>query len=398
VPHQTATTLVIGDLVLDDRIVQGGGVLIEGGKIASVHESPRNIEAGETVDFSGCLVMPGIVDSHIHARSSELEGLTKATSAAATGGVTTVIDMPFDHPNPITELDRFEQKAADISREAVVDVGLYATMPKHDGVDRLRELAKAGACAFKFSMFEVDPERLPRIGNGDLLMAFEELAPMRVPVVVHAEDQEIVSAMLGRARIRDIADWTRHSLSRPVVAETAALAVLLELAYWTHARLHVAHVTHPHGFDIIDLYRSLGADVTGETCVQYMTLTDEDTAQRFGPMAKINPPLRDATARDGLWTALSEGRVASISSDHAPWPRSRKQPPMLQAASGMPGLETLVPALFRIQTPSAGLAVCGRILDLAAGPNLWRGRPEGSVALGYGCGPMCVRPENRLAL
>jgi len=341
-----ASTLIVGDVVLPDRIVRDGGVLISAETIAGVHDAWRDVRADEVVDFSGCLVMPGIVDSHIHARSSELEGLTRATSGAAAGGVTTVIDMPFDKPEPVTDVERFERKVSAVGTEAIVDVGLYATIPKTDGVGRLPQLAELGACAFKFSMFEVDPDRLPRIGNGDLLLAFEALANSRVPIVVHAEDQEMVTAKVGPARAAEVADWARHGLSRPVVTETAAIAVALELSYWTGARLHVAHVTHPHGFDLIEFSRSLGANVSGETCVQYLTLTNEEDVRRAGPYAKINPPLRDAASRDGLWTALKAGRVASVSSDHAPWPRSRKETAMLEAASGVPGVETLLPALF----------------------------------------------------
>jgi allantoinase len=181
--------------------------------------------------------------------------------------------------------------------------------------------------------------------DGDLLAAFEALAESGVPVVLHAELQEVVDRLLARAREAGEDDPRAHGRSRPLVSETAAIAKALELATWSGARVHVAHVTHPHGFKLIEYHRSLGAHVTGETCVHYLSLSEEDVVTH-GTLAKVNPAIRDAGAREGLWADLSAGRVATISTDHAPWPLEAKQRPMLQAASGMPGLESFLPVMF----------------------------------------------------
>ena len=338
--------LVRGDLVLKDRIVKDGGLGVTGERVAAVIEHPDGAEAAEVLDFSGRYVLPGLVDTHVHTGSTLSEGITRATAAAAAGGVTTVVDMPYDTPQPTTDVEVLRQKVARVEAEAVVDVGLYGTMKKSAGHDALDPLLEEGVCSFKFSTFESDPNRFPRIADGDLYAAFEQLAASQVPIVVHAENEEIVGSRLAGARAAGEADNAAHGRSRPVVSETAAEALALELAYWTGARLHIAHVTHPRGFELIDWYRQKGARVSGETCVHYLALSDEDDVRRLGPLAKVNPPIRDAGVREGLWRDLLGGRIATVSTDHAPWPLERKQPPMLDSSSGIPGLETFLPVLW----------------------------------------------------
>ena len=338
--------MVRGDLVLKDRIVENGAVAIEGERIAAVFEHADAADAEQILDFSGRYVVPGLVDTHVHTGSMVTEGIARATAAAAAGGVTTVVDMPYDTPQPTTDIAILRDKVAHVQAEALVDVGLYGTMKKTGGHGALDPLLEEGVCAFKFSTFESDPNRFPRIADGDLLDAFEQLADSQVPIVLHAENEEIITSRLAKARAAGETDNAAHGRSRPVVSETAAVAVALELAHWSGARLHVAHVTHPHGFELIDSYRQRGAHVSGETCVHYLALTDEDDVEKLGPLAKVNPAIRDARAREGLWRSLLAGRIATVSTDHAPWPLERKQPPMLDAASGIPGLETFLPVLW----------------------------------------------------
>jgi allantoinase len=337
--------LVRGDLVLPGRVLHGGALAVRDGRIAAVLEPGIEVEAAEVRDCADRYVLPGLVDTHVHTLSTPSEGIARATAAAAAGGVTTIVDMPYDSPDPVIEAGRFREKVAQVREQAHVDVGLYATIAKVDGVEAIPELLAAGPLAFKLSLYETDPRRFPRIADGDLLAAFEALAGSDLPVVLHAELQEIVDRLLARGLAAGEDDPGAHGRSRPVVSETAAVVKALELARWSGARVHVAHVTHPHGFRLIEHYRGLGARVSGETCAHYLALSEEDVAA-LGPVAKVNPPIRDAEAREGLWADLRAGRVATISTDHAPWPLEAKQRPMLRAASGMPGLETFLPVVF----------------------------------------------------
>jgi allantoinase len=361
--------VVRGDVVLPSRILRDGALGIADGRIAAViHPAQAAPDAAETLDVGDALVLPGLVDTHVHCLSSPDEGIARATAAAAAGGVTTVVDMPYDAGAPVFDRGRLDEKVEAVRAQARVDVGLYGSMAKAGGPQAVPDQLAAGVLAFKFSLFETDPQRFPRIRDGDLEAAFELLAPSGVPIVLHCELQEIIERRLGEAAGR-LHRPEAHAQVRPPVSETAAIAKALELALWTGARVHIAHVTHPHGFRLIDWYRGLGARVSGETCVQYLALTEEDVL-RLGAIAKVNPPIRDSSCREGLWAALERGSIETVSTDHAPWPLELKRRPMLKAASGVAGLETFLPVVHteavkrRVELPALVEAVAGRAADL----------------------------------
>jgi allantoinase len=335
--------LVTGDIVLRDHVLRDGFLLVEGDRVQGVSATAPTHELGTTIlDCSGKYVVAGLVDSHVHAQSSSHEGIGRASRGAAVGGVTTMIDMPFDSSEPVRSGARLLAKGREVEAESIVDVGLYATIGMDGDLSEVDALVELGACGFKVSMQEGDPTRLPGFSLPLLYRMFDHLAPTGVPIIIHAENQELLD-WFRREQVVTAID--AHGRSRPLVTETVAIAEALELALTTGARVHIAHVTHPHGFELIRAFSEMGAVVSGELCVHYLVLTDEDDVARLGPRAKVNPPLRDVAAREGLWAQLQSGCVATISSDHAPWPSPAKDRPMMEASPGVPGLETLVSVL-----------------------------------------------------
>ena len=390
--------IVRGDLVLPDQVIRDGAIGILDGRIAAViAPSAAAPAAAEVIDACGALVMPGLVDTHVHCLSSPEEGITRATAAAAAGGVTTIVDMPYDAENPIFDAERLAEKVDAVYAQARVDVGLYGSMAKENGLGAVPAQLEAGVLAFKFSLFETNPRRFPRIDDGDLAAVFELLAPSGIAVVLHCELQEIIEGRLRQVPVAGRARPEAHAESRPPVSETGAIAKALELALWTGARVHIAHVTHPRGFELIRWYRSLGATVSGETCVHYLVLSGEDVA-RLGPVAKVNPPIRDGSCREELWTALSNGLIETVSTDHAPWPLNLKQRPMLEAASGVAGLETSLPLMLTearargYQLPAMAELLAGRPAELVG----LAGR-KGRLARGYDADFVIVDPDARWA-
>jgi urocanate hydratase len=287
------------------------------------------------LDFGDALLLPGAVDVHVHTRSYAGEGIESCTRAAAAGGVTTIVDMPYDAGGPIDSLGAFEAKAADVPREALVDVALWATVPPRGRIEEVRALVDAGAAAFKLSTFETHPQRFPRIPDGQLLAAFAAIARAGGLAGVHAENDEIVRAGIESERAANGGrDPFAHARSRPAVAETEAIGRCLELARETGVRLHVCHVSTPRGVELVRAARADGVDVSAESCPHYLLL-DESELGRQGGEAKINPPLRPAR--------LPPAGLDLISSDHVGWPRERKHgPDILALASGAPGVELIV--------------------------------------------------------
>jgi allantoinase len=344
--QQTADIVLKGDVVLSDRILANGWVAIIDGKVGSVGDGP--LHASKIVeDFTGCLLFPGLVDAQIHAGSAEgFKGLQDATRAAAAGGVTTVVDMPFDEPLPVNTLDLFNQKIEAVARYATVDVGLYVTARKDGNFKVLRDLIEAGAASIKLSTYEYHPVRFPRFTTGEMYEIFLEAAALGVPVAFHNEDQELVSQLIARATASGKKGMEIHGAGRAPIAELVADAQILELAANTGVRCHIVHSTIAAGNRIARHYRARGAKISVETCVHYFVFNDDD-AIRQGAFLKLNPPIRAEAERQKLWQSLADGDIDMVSTDHVAWPLSRKSDPdMAKNGSGIPGLETLLPAFY----------------------------------------------------
>ncbi len=380
-PHHEL--VVAGTLALPDGQKPLNGWLgINNGIIAAISDKP--LEGLKHLDATGKLILPGFVDAHVHTRSCVDEGITATTRAAAAGGTTTLIDMPFDRPaRPVTTEERLRTKIDDIAQEAVIDVGLYVTFSPSGSLDNIQRMADAGAAGFKVSTIEVDPVRFPRIPDGRFYEAFQEIEKTGLPVAAHQENQEIIFSQEGRFIAEGRTEPIDHALSRPAVAEAEAAGRLLEFAYWTGARLHMVHGTIPRTFDLIDWNRSHGVKATGETCLQYLLL-DQNALIEQGGRAKCNPPLRTEEDVTGLWKQLESGIIDIVTSDHSPYPLHRKETAnIFDAYAGMPGAETLGTLLYS-EAVATGRISLTRFLELVcSGPSdIFGFRGKGRLAPG----------------
>ncbi len=359
---------VKGDIVLEGgKVFKDGWLGAKNGLIVELSLEP--LKASKIVDASGHLILPGFVDGHVHTRSYEDEGITATTRAAAAGGTTTIVDMPFDKPaRPVSSPERLRAKIEDVGSEAMVDVGLWATFTPEGDLDNISKMASAGAAAFKVSTIEVDPVRFPRIPDGRLYEAFQEVFRTGVPVAAHQENQEIVFSEAEAFQARGDTKPIDHALSRPPVAEAEAASRLLELAYWTGVRLHMVHGTLPRTFELIRWNREQGVDATGETCLQYLLLS-MDALQQQGGRAKCNPPLRSKVDVEGLWALLQDGVIDVVTSDHSPYPLHRKEDEnIFEALAGIPGVETLGTLLYSEGVAKGRIELGQFVKFIASGP------------------------------
>jgi len=210
----------------------------------------------------------------------------------------------------------------------------------------LRDLIRAGAASIKLSTYEYHPVRFPRFTTGEMFEIFLEAAELGVPVAFHNEDQELVSRLIARATAAGKTGMEVHGAGRAPIAELVADAQILELAAHTGVRCHIVHSTIAAGNRIARHYRERGVKVSVETCVHYLVFNDQD-AIRQGAFLKLNPPIRAEHERVAMWESLAKGEIDLISTDHVAWPLSRKSDPdMAKNGSGIPGLETLLPAFY----------------------------------------------------
>ena len=190
--------VISGNVVLSDRIIQNGFVAVRGGKIAEVGEGTPPA-ARERQDFSGHWLIPGVIDGQVHSGSQAgQEGIGMCSRAAAAGGVTVMVEMPYDEPEPVTDATRFLRKVAIVEAESHVDVACYGTITVENGLDALPGMIEAGACGFKFSTFEANPTRFPRITDDTIYEAFRRLAPTGLLCGVHNQDQEMTRRNIER--------------------------------------------------------------------------------------------------------------------------------------------------------------------------------------------------------
>ncbi|QQA41982.1 dihydroorotase [Pelagovum pacificum] len=340
--------IVKGTVVAEDATIENGWIAILDGRIAAIGQG-RAPAAAEIDDHGRALILPGVVDGQTHATSYKgLPGIEDTTRSAIAGGVTTLVDMPYDNPVPLDRIERFDEKADAVGTYAHADMALYATVTREAGVDNVRDLIQRGAVAFKISSFESSPTRFPRIGEDLTLDLFEALAASDLPLGLHNEDQEIVHARMARAREAGIEGIEAHSTSRPPAAELAATAQFYALGQAVGAHAHPVHITLADGFELTNGFAAMGARATGEICVHYLWFDAAADGERLGARMKVNPPIRPG-AIEGLWRALETGKVAFVSSDHSSWPIDNKlTESIFDAGAGIPGLETLLPSFFTL--------------------------------------------------
>ncbi|HVB68943.1 MAG TPA: dihydroorotase family protein [Acetobacteraceae bacterium] len=340
--------VIRGDVVTTETILRDGYVALRGETIAAIGQGVPP-PAGETLDHSGRLILPGLVDGHMHTSSAlGWAGIEGATRSAAAGGVTTCCDMPYDVPLPVTDAGKLAEKIGWVDRTAHVDVALYGTIAKTGGLGAIAELAAAGISAFKLSTYEYDAVRFPRIDHPTMLAAFAAIAKTGLPVAIHNEDQELVESLTAEARAAGRTDPIMHCRTRPPLAETMADLEIFEMGLATGAHVHIAHSSLARGFDIAQAFRAMGGQATGEACIQYLCMTEEDVVRLRG-FGKCNPPFRSADEIPRMWEALLAGRIAYVSTDHAPWPHARKtDPDIFVCAAGLTGLQSFAPLMFTL--------------------------------------------------
>ncbi|NLN20324.1 MAG: allantoinase AllB [Firmicutes bacterium] len=337
-------TLIRGGTIVTPRTLFKADIGIRDGIVAKLLAPGQACSARQVIEADGLYVLPGLIDAHVHLREPGMthkETIATGTQAAACGGVTTVLDMPNTLP-PVVNAETVLDKGRLIGGRAQVDVGLYAALTP-EACQELTEIIESGVMGFKLFLGPTTGGlRAPEWGQ--LLDVFDVLAAYDLPVVVHAEEREIIEHRTVRAK--EAGDGYHHLLaSRPEFGELSATAVICRLAGQTRAKVHIAHVSLAGAVEIIGEAKAAGWPVTAETCPPYLFLTEDDFSTIGTPM-KILPPIRGQKDQDRLWQGLHAGVLDIIATDHAPHLPEEKATDIWNAPSGAPGVETLLPLML----------------------------------------------------
>lgn len=382
-----------GDIVCAGGVHRNGYLGIDGGKV--VYAGIERPDAADIADHSGKLIFPGAIDAQVHSRSQKgREGFEFSTKAAAAGGVTTIVDMPFDEGLLVCSADAVAEKAGDVAREAHVDTALYGTIHPKQGTGSIAEQVDAGVCAFKFSTFNTHPDRFPRIPPQLMSEAFAEIAKHGLTAGVHNENDEVVRARMAAIKAEGRTDYLAHGLTHTPLSELLAMAEIYEIGAYTGCPAHVVHCSLGRGIDICESYKRQGFAASVEVCIHYMCFAEDIDVKARAGLAKINPPIRPAVEREKLWAHLAAGNIDLISTDHVAWSLDRKNDPnMLANSSGGPSLEALVPALIAgCQDRGIDLSVAARVL--ASNPaRHFRLTSKGALSVGSDADFSIIDPE-----
>jgi allantoinase len=332
-------------VVLPDG-VRAASIHVRGGRILTVGTYGDTPAAVSRVDAGELMVLPGLVDTHVHMNDpgrADWEGADHATRAAAAGGVTTVIDMPLNSIPSTVNAAALAAKRDALKGRCHVDVGCWGGVVPGNAGD-LSALARAGVLGFKCFLSPSGVDEFAHVTERDLREALPEIARLGVPLLAHAE----LSEKLADPRGSDPRSYRSWLASRPPAAETGAIDLLIALAGEYGARVHIVHLATGDAVPTISDARTRGLPVTVETCPHYLTFAAEEIAD--GATAfKCAPPIRERQHRERLWDALVSGDIDLVASDHSPSPAADKclaDGDFLRAWGGIASLQLSLAAVW----------------------------------------------------
>lgn len=339
-------------------------------------------------DFGDLVVMPGLVDTHVHVNEpgrTEWEGFASATRAAAAGGTTTIVDMPLNSVPPTTSLESLHEKRVSAADQVSVDVAFWGGIVP-GSVANVPSLIQAGVCGFKAFMVDSGVPEFPPVTEHQLTEAMKATAAGGVPMLIHAEDPGRLTEAHG-----DPVKYSTYLATRPVQAEMTAVETAGRLASETDAEAHVLHVSSGA---ISESLPKKG--LTGETCPHYLTFAAEEIPDG-ATLFKCAPPIRGEEHREALWESLGRGDLQMVVSDHSPAPdrlKSVESGDFLEAWGGISGLQLRLPATWS-GASRRGFALTDLVHWLATAPARLAGLSDrkGSIEVGKDADLVIWDPE-----
>lgn len=375
-------------------------ILVNAGRIAAVtafEEIPSDCKIVEADE--GSIVMPGLVDSHVHVNEpgrTEWEGFATATRAAAAGGVTTVVDMPLNCIPATTTLDAFKTKLAAARGKLMVDTAFWGGVVPGNTAE-LAALWDAGVIGFKCFLVHSGVDEFPNVTESDLRTAMPELARLGAMLIVHAELPGPIDSACCQAP-GDAADRSYETFlhSRPRAAENEAVELMIRLSRDTGCRIHIVHHSSADALDSLRAAKAAGVQLTVETCPHYLHLAAENIPEGATEF-KCCPPIRERANREQLWEALRDGTIDMVVSDHSPCPpdmKLRDQGDFMKAWGGISSLQLRLPLMWT-EANARGFTVNQLAEWLCAAPARQVGLApaKGSISVGGDADIVIWNPE-----
>ncbi|HKR66791.1 MAG TPA: allantoinase AllB [Thermoanaerobaculia bacterium] len=373
--------------IRSNRVVTSTGiapatVTIEGTRIAAIES-----DAIADIDYGDLVLMPGLVDSHVHVNEpgrTEWEGFDTATRAAAAGGITTIVDMPLNSLPPTTTLAALEIKKQ--VAHGMVNVELWGGVVPGN-TSELLPMLDAGARGFKCFLVHSGVDEFPNVDESQLREAARELAPTGAPLLVHAELPGELHEPHG-----DPDDYATYLHSRPNAAEDEAIELLADVCRDTGARIHVVHLSSGSALSILARARAERLPLSAETTPHYLHFTAE-SVPRGHTEFKCAPPIRERANRERLWHGLASGLIELVVSDHSPCTPALKRGDFTSCWGGIASLQFVLP-IFWTNASARGFDLADVVRLCSANPaRLARLERKGAIAIGNDADFVVWAPE-----
>jgi len=388
------TTLINNATIINEGEQYIGSLLIEDNRIAAIirGNDTQDIVADHTIDATGQYLLPGVIDDHVHFRDPGLThkaDMASESRAAARGGITSIMDMPNCSPQTTT-IETLEAKFADAQEKCLVNHSFYLGATT-DNIEEIRRVDPRTVCGVKLfmgsstgGMLVDQKERIENI--------FHESPTI---IALHCEDQGIISANTAKYKEEthnNDPDVRYHPLIRSEEACFLSTAKAVELAKKTGAHIHILHITTARELELLESGNLQNKHITAEVCLPHLYYTSADYAT-YGTRIKCNPAIKTATDRDALRQALRDGRIDVIGTDHAPHLLQEKEGGCLKAASGIPTIQYVLPAMLELS--DKGIISLPEIAEkMAHNPaTLYKVKERGFLRPGYRADLVLVKPN-----
>lgn len=391
-----STCIITSNRVLTPYGLKKAFILIEGGKIISVANELPTCNA-QIIDAGNDVVMPGIVDTHVHINEpgrTEWEGFDTATRAAIAGGITTLVEMPLNASPVTTNVSAFEKKLQAAKNEIHSNCGFWGGLIPGNEND-IVPLIEKGVLGFKAFLTHSGIDEFPNVTEADLRKAMPLIAKHQLPLLVHCELSDNNTISKGDNR-----SYQHYLASRPKKWEDDAVALMIRLCEEYNCRTHIVHLSSSNSIAPIAAAKQKGLPLTVETCPHYLYFNAEEIPD--GQTAyKCAPPIREKENNEQLWQALKTGIIDFVVTDHSPAPPAMKEietGDLMKAWGGIASLQFSLPVLWTagqkhdITIEEIAKWLCERP---AAFANL---KTKGKIEKGYDADFVIWNPEEEFTL
>ncbi|WP_050058385.1 allantoinase AllB [Silvibacterium bohemicum] len=393
----------VSQRVVTPEGVRAAAVLEDAGTITAICPSSE-IPAGYVIrDFGNLVILPGLVDSHVHINEpgrTEWEGFWSATRAASAGGYTTLIDMPLNCLPETTTVAALEAKRAAAKGQCFVDWAAWGGVAGDNALD-IEPLAAAGAKGFKCFLIYPGCEGFQMVTPSQLEAALPHVARTGLPLLVHAELDDPIQAATAELCEADWRSYETYLRSRPDEAELTAICMLLALSREYRFHLHIVHLASALALDTLREARAEGLPVTIETCPHYLHFAAEDIPDG-STLHKCAPPIRSRDNRERLWEAIRDGLIDLVATDHSPCPPAMKRLDEGRFDTAWGGIASLSVAISVMWTGmharGFGLHDLARFMAEKPARLAQLGGRKGQLAAGYDADFTVFDPESRIRI